>query len=123
MCQNFAHSLLYLYLPVRIQFRICAFGHLNSFTGVRYFHACRSKPYTLSAETLYPFVGEIVTGRRSTSTLQTVSRAYPGQVCPFFIASSAISVFGSMWKTYGWMVCVRVKMSLGILGSESLKAQ
>ena len=56
VCPGFTHSLLYLYSPVRIQLQICAFGHLNSSSGVRYFHARRSKPYTLSAETLYLFV-------------------------------------------------------------------
>ena len=55
--------------------------------------------------------------------MQAVGRAYPGRACLFFIASSAISVSGSMWKKYDSVVCVRVKMSLGVLGLERLKAQ
>ena len=70
------------------------------------------KPYTLLLETHEGFAIEIVTGRRSAGCWQAVCRADPGRVCPFFVASSAISVFASMQETYCWRVRVRVKCAL-----------
>ena len=96
------------------------------------------KPYTLSVETLYPFDRNSIPFQRKPYTLSTGNslsdgsqqdicrqsvRCYSGRACPFLIVSSAISVSDSMRKKYRRMVCVKMKMSIDVLGSGSLKEQ
>ncbi len=50
------------------------------------------KPTRVFTETLYPFSGEVGTGRRSAGCWQAVWRAYPERGCPFFIASSVYAL-------------------------------
>ncbi len=78
-CVKTSHS--FLYSSVRIQHRTYAspflcFRHLNPSAGIRRAHACCSKPYTFSSETLYPFNRNPIPFRQKPYTL-SIETLYP----------------------------------------------
>ncbi len=136
-----SHSLFYTYLSEYTVSVLCFFTSVRSTSE----SLCRSQAIPcLPSKTLYPFSEnpipfwqkpttllpkthegfaiEIVTGRRQAGGQQAVGRVYPGGDAR---SSSCLSLYPYQALCGRGIVglCVRMKMSLGVLGSENFKAQ